>query len=87
MAIEDTPRHTEADFARARANPLFRLGLDDPQEGMHRVAFANGDELAIHVRDDQAAVAAAREVTRGCVYSWVLERFSTSTGWVSVPIA
>jgi hypothetical protein len=87
MAIEDTPRHTEADFVRARANPLFRLGLDDPQEGMHRVAFANGDELAIHVRDDEAAVAAAREVTRGCVHSWVLERFSTSTGWVSIPIA
>jgi hypothetical protein len=87
MAIEDTtPRHSEADFKRARANPLFRLGLDDPQEGMHRVAFANGDELAIHVRNDDDAIAAALEVTRGCIYSWVLERFSTTSGWVIIPI-
>jgi hypothetical protein len=86
MTIEDSPRHSEADFERARANPLFRLGLDDPKEGMHRVAFANGDELAVHVRDAAAAIAAAKEVTKGCVYSWVLERFSTTSGWVTVPI-
>ncbi|MDX6277700.1 MAG: hypothetical protein QOJ72_1828 [Nocardioidaceae bacterium] len=86
MASPETPRHTEEDFARARANPLFRLGLDDPQEGMHRVAFANGDELAIHVSDDAAAIAAAKEVTRECIYSWVLERFSKTAGWVIVPI-
>lgn len=86
MTTEDTPRHTEADFVRARANPLFRLGLDDPQEGMHRVAFSNGDELAIHVGNDIAAIAAAREVTRGCINSWVLERFSTTSGWIIVPI-
>lgn len=79
------PRHTEEDLARGRANPLFTLGLDDPHDGMFRISFTNGDLLALHVRGDVAARAAAREVTRRCIYDWELERYSPDVGWVTVP--
>lgn len=75
--------HTEEDLERGRSNPLFTLGLDKPYDGMFRISFENGDLLALHVRGEDAARAAAREVTRLCLHGWALERYSPADGWTA----
>ncbi len=76
--------HTEEDLERARANPLLTLGLDDPYEGMFRISFTNGDIMALQVRGEDTARSTAAEVTRLCRYDWVLESYSTDSGWTQV---